>query len=196
MLFAMGRISGGREPGTPATHGVSSDSVMRQASSSEMPRSRGARAAADSGCRRSRTQLLFEEFFHPLHALFVLDLGQRILHRIDGVKIGKINPLGLIGIFGVIEDVLFLGRAVVDECPFPCRSAPETGTSVRTPISRQTSTISDHMREIQGATAPCSRVSGLVGHQGVQVHRAHDAGAAAGAAGPLLLKASSSAPGA
>ena len=47
MLFAMGRISGGREPGTPATHGVSSDSVMRQTSSSEMPRSRGARAAAD-----------------------------------------------------------------------------------------------------------------------------------------------------
>ena len=29
------------------------------------------------------------------------------------------------------------------------------GRSVRTPISRQTSTISDHIRVFQGATAPC-----------------------------------------
>ena len=79
MLSAMGRISGGREPGTPATHGVSSDSVMRQTSSR-----RDAAKQGRAGCRRQAaaaavgTQLLFEEFFHPLHALFVLDLGQRI----------------------------------------------------------------------------------------------------------------------
>ena len=33
------------------------------------------------------------------------------------------------------------------------------GTSVRTPISRQTSVISDHMRLFHGATAPSSIVS-------------------------------------
>ena len=70
------------------------------------------------------------------------------------------------------------------------------GTSVRTPISRQTSTISDHMREFHGATAPCSRVSDWSGTSESrftvrtmpvppQVRQA-----------PWLLKASSSAPGA
>ena len=46
MLSAMGRISTGREVGTPSTHCTSVSSVMRQASASPMPRSRGARAAA------------------------------------------------------------------------------------------------------------------------------------------------------
>ena len=48
MLSAMGRISSGRDAGTPLTHSTSSTSVIRQASSSPMPRSLGARAAADS----------------------------------------------------------------------------------------------------------------------------------------------------
>ena len=47
MLAAMGRISGGRVPETPFTQPVSSVSVMRQASSSPMPRRRGARAASE-----------------------------------------------------------------------------------------------------------------------------------------------------
>ena len=70
------------------------------------------------------------------------------------------------------------------------------GTSVRTPMARQTSTISDHISEFQGATAPCSMVrlsSGTrVARSTVrttpvppQVRQA-----------PWLLKASSSAPGA
>ena len=48
MLWAMGRISAGREAGTPPTQSSSSPRVIRQASSSPMPRSRGARAAAES----------------------------------------------------------------------------------------------------------------------------------------------------
>ena len=47
MLAAIGRISSGRLSGTPCTHATSSESVMVQASSSEMPRSFGALAAAD-----------------------------------------------------------------------------------------------------------------------------------------------------
>ena len=47
MLAAMGRISSGRDAGTPSTHFVSSASVIRQASSRPIPRSRGARAASD-----------------------------------------------------------------------------------------------------------------------------------------------------
>ena len=48
MLSAMGRISSGRLPGTPSVHAESSLSVMRHASSSDMPRSLGARARSDS----------------------------------------------------------------------------------------------------------------------------------------------------
>ena len=47
MLSAMGRISAGRAAGTPATQSISSRRVIRQASSRPMPRSLGARAAAD-----------------------------------------------------------------------------------------------------------------------------------------------------
>ena len=47
MLSAMGRISAGRLAGTRSTHWVSSASGIVQASASEMPRRRGARAASD-----------------------------------------------------------------------------------------------------------------------------------------------------
>ena len=47
MLSAMGRISSGRLPGTPCTQFISSESVMAQALSREIPRSLGARAAAE-----------------------------------------------------------------------------------------------------------------------------------------------------
>ena len=133
------------------------------------------------------TQLLFEEFFHPLHALFVLDLGQRILHRIDGVKIGKIKLPGLIGIFGVIEDVLFLGRAVVDDVLFPVAQLPKGHVGAHAHLPADV----DHQRPhegIPGRHGALLKGQRLVGHQGVQVHRAHDAGAAAGAAGPLAVE--------
>ena len=48
MLRAMGRISAGRLAGTPSTQSSSSARGIWQAWSSPMPRSRGARAAADS----------------------------------------------------------------------------------------------------------------------------------------------------
>ena len=68
------------------------------------------------------------------------------------------------------------------------------GTSVLTPMARQTSTISDHMRLFQGATAPPSIVRDSSGTRverstvrtmPVPPHFLH---------APVLLKASSSAP--
>ena len=47
MLSAMGRISSGREAGTPSTQRVSASRLIVQASSSEIPRSFGARAASE-----------------------------------------------------------------------------------------------------------------------------------------------------
>ena len=48
MLSAMGRISSGREAGTPSTNAVNCVKVILQASSREIPRSFGARAASES----------------------------------------------------------------------------------------------------------------------------------------------------
>ena len=42
---------------------------------------------------------------------------------------------------------------------FSCSVRSRNGTSVLTPISRQTSVISDHIRLFHGATAPPSMVS-------------------------------------
>ena len=47
MLSAIGRISSGREPGTPATHSFNRVRVILQASSSEIPRTFGALAASE-----------------------------------------------------------------------------------------------------------------------------------------------------
>ena len=47
MLRAMGRIGSGRLPGTPRTHSTRSERVMEHASSRDIPRSLGARAASD-----------------------------------------------------------------------------------------------------------------------------------------------------
>ena len=48
ILSAIGRISSGREAGTPSTHSESSERVISQALSREMPRSFGALAASES----------------------------------------------------------------------------------------------------------------------------------------------------
>ena len=56
MLSAIGRISSGRLFGTPRTQSTRSESVIVQASSSEMPRSFGARAAADRRVPRQSGQ--------------------------------------------------------------------------------------------------------------------------------------------
>ena len=76
MLRAMGRISSGREAGTPSTQARMSASVMVQASAREIPRSLGALAASESlvppqsgqvSCRRN-----FSTRFIPFSS-FTLD---------------------------------------------------------------------------------------------------------------------------
>ena len=47
MFSAIGRISSGREPGTPRTHFTSSARLILHTSSSAIPRTFGARAAAE-----------------------------------------------------------------------------------------------------------------------------------------------------
>ena len=73
---------------------------MAQASSREMPRSLGARAAAERRVPPQSGQTsLFQKLLHPLHALFVLDLGKGIFHGVDGVEIGEVQFASLIRMF-------------------------------------------------------------------------------------------------
>ena len=68
-----------------------------------------------------RAHILFQKLLDALHALLILDLGKGVFHGIDGVKVGKIQLPRLIGVFGVIKNVLFLRRAVVDDVLLPRR---------------------------------------------------------------------------
>ena len=68
-----------------------------------------------------RAHVLFQKLLDALHALLVLDLGKGIFHGIDGVKVGKVQLSRLIGVFGVVENVLLLRRAMVDDVLFPLR---------------------------------------------------------------------------
>ena len=85
MLFAIGCISFGRLSGTPATHCTKSDqrhagrlhpAICRAVWGRVPPRSGG--VPPQSG----QTSCL-QKFFHALHALFVLDLGERVF---DGIR--------------------------------------------------------------------------------------------------------------
>ena len=73
MLRAMGRISFGRESGTPSTHSIRSERVSVQAWASVMPRSFGARAASESRVPpQSGHTLCFKNFstrFMPFSSL-------------------------------------------------------------------------------------------------------------------------------
>ena len=133
-----------------------------QASSSEIPRSFGARAAADRRVPLTvRANIFFEKLFYPLHALFILDLGKGIFYGVDGVKIGEIQFCNVVGVrfFRTVEECASSQQGRGIRSPFPVSVSSRNGTSVRTPISRQMSVIRDHIRLFQGATAPSSIVS-------------------------------------
>ena len=53
-----------------------------------------------------------QELLDPLHSLFVLDLRQRVLDSVCGVEEGEIQLGRVIGVLGLVENVLFLGRTV------------------------------------------------------------------------------------
>ena len=82
------------------------------------PHLRGAGLFRQTGAAAFRAGLLFQETLHPLHAAFVLHLGQSVFHRVDGAVIGEIQLRRVVGIFGFIEDVLFHRRAVIDDLLF------------------------------------------------------------------------------
>ena len=67
----------------------------------------------------------FQEFFDALHPFFVLDFGKGVFDGIDRVVIGEVQLASLIGAFGLVKDVFFLGRAVIDDFFFPVGQVAE-----------------------------------------------------------------------
>ena len=48
-----------------------------------------------------------QELLHALHALFILDLAERVFHRIDSAIICKVHLSGNIGLVIHIENMTF-----------------------------------------------------------------------------------------
>ena len=55
---------------------------------------------------------LAQKACNALETLVVLNLGERILDRIDGVVIGKVERRGALAVFGNVENVLLYRRAM------------------------------------------------------------------------------------
>ena len=91
----------------------------------EAPQLGGAGRCRKAGAMARRANVLFQELFYPLHAFFVLDLGQRVFHGVGRIEIGKVQFPCLIGILVVIENVLFLRRTVEHDLLFLRGQVPE-----------------------------------------------------------------------
>ena len=56
--------------------------------------------------------VLFKELCQARKALLVLDLRERVLHRVNRVEVGKVHLAHVAGLGALIEHVVLLGRAV------------------------------------------------------------------------------------
>ena len=127
MLCAMGlhALPAGQRAHRPPTAFSSVQRHLAGLRPASCPRSFGARAASDRRVPPQSGQVsCFRKRLHPLHAAFVLHLGQSVFHRVDGAVIGEIQLRRVVGVFGFIEDVLFHRRAVIDDLLFLAPSAP------------------------------------------------------------------------
>ena len=170
---------------------------MWQASSRPMPRSLGARAASgQAGAAAVRADVLLQELFHPLHALFVLHLGKGVFHRVDRVEIGEVQLRRLDWSSWPCRRCAFSPPGRCRRSPFPPRSGPGRARRCARPSPGRHRSSATTSGVFQGATAPSSMVRDSSGTRVArstvrtmpvppQVRQA-----------PWLLKASSSAPGA
>ena len=68
---------------------------------------------------------LLQKLLHPLHALFVLHLRERVFDGIDGVVVGEVHLPRHVGALRLVQDMLFLGGAMVDDVLLPLRQLSE-----------------------------------------------------------------------
>ena len=119
MLSAIGTISAGRELGTLSTHVISWDKVISQALSRVIPCNFGALARSfkrepwQSGHASS-----FKNFSTRFIPFFIFYLREGIFYRINSIKISEIQFTALIGALGLIKNMLFHRRAMINDLLF------------------------------------------------------------------------------
>ena len=134
-----------------------------------------------------RAHVLFQKLLDALHALLVLDLGKRIFHGIDGIKISKVQLSRLIGVFGVVENVLFLRRAMVDDVLLPLRQVAKRHIRAHAHLPADVRHQRPH-EAVPWRHRPLVDRERIIRHQGRHVHRAHTARAAASWARALRVE--------
>ena len=134
-----------------------------------------------------RAHILFQKLLDALHALLILDLGKGVFHGIDGVKVGKVQLPRLIGVFGVIKNVLFLRRSVVDDVLLPRRQVAKRHVRAHAHLPADVRHQRPHEAVPRRHRA---LVNGerIIRHQRRHVHRADAARAAASGARPLRVE--------
>ena len=134
-----------------------------------------------------RAHVLFQKLLDALHALLVLDLGKGIFHGIDGVKVGKVQLSRLIGVFGVVENVLLLRRAMVDDVLFPLRQVAKRHVRAHAHLPADVRHQRPH-ETVPRRHRPIVDRERIIRHQRRHVHRAHTARAAASWARALRVE--------
>ena len=136
-----------------------------------------------------RADLLFEKFFHPFHALFILHLVQRVQHGRRRAVIGEIHLAGSrrIRLFGPVKDMLFHHRTVIDDLFFLIGQIPERNIRPHTHGPADISHQGPH-QGIPGRNGAVIDGEALVRDQGAAVHRTDRTGPSAALAGPLRIE--------
>ena len=153
----------------------------------DAPQLWGTSRITQPGAAAVRADALPQELFHPLHALFILDLGEGVLHGIGGIEIGKIQLPGLIGIFVMIKNVLLLRRAMENDILFPVGQVAEGHIGAHAHLPADIHHQRPHQALPRGHGTFVDRKR-IVRHKGALVHGHHHAGTAAGAAGTLTVE--------
>ena len=130
---------------------------------------------------------LAQKACNALKSLVVLNLGERILDRIDGVVIGKVERRDARAVFGNVENVLLYRRAVKHDIALSGREL------VKRHVGAHAHLAGHLLHQVPHERAPGKHRTlvdslRLVGHQARLVHLAHDTGAAAGGTRTAAVK--------
>ena len=153
----------------------------------DAPEARGPGGLGEPGAAAGGARVLPQELLHPLHALLILHLGEGVLHRVHGGEVGEVQLRHVVGVFGVIEDVLLHRRTVVDDVLLLVGEFPEGHVGADPHAAAHVGHQGPH-EGIPGGHGPLIDGEGVVWHQGGPVHGAHHAGAGADGTGPLAVE--------
>ena len=131
--------------------------------------------------------ILLEELLHPLHPGLVLDLGEGVLHAVNGVVVGEIHLREVVRLLVAVQDMLLFGRAVIDDLFLFRRQVLEGDVGPDAHLPGDVLHQGPHQRS-PGQDRSFVDGQVLVGHEGRFVHGAHDSRSSASAAGALAVE--------